>query len=111
LTIETGLQRDAMGNAMKPRAKPLASMNRLSLSNQNQEGRLKRIFEILMLAEQSPTNAEDKRPIPADDYGERLLVAAIQEFFQEHRVVATIGFKGNSAKKLLQVTRVRLCHP
>jgi hypothetical protein len=63
-----------VGNTVKPARNGCAPTQRTSLARQNKESALKSILGIVLVAENSATNAENHGPMAIDEGSERLLI-------------------------------------
>ncbi len=61
---------------MKPSADPFAVADRGGAADQDQEGGLEGVLDVSLVAKHAATDAQDHRPVPRDQSGERRLVAA-----------------------------------
>ena len=58
---------------MEPRAQRIAHPERTSLLDQDEEGRLKGVFDVVRVDQQTPANPQDHRPMALDQGSKRLL--------------------------------------
>ncbi|MDR3634658.1 MAG: hypothetical protein P4L84_12705 [Isosphaeraceae bacterium] len=73
----------AICHAVEPRAQQLALANGARFPHQNQERRLKRVLDIVRVAEQTAADAEHQRPVSGDQRLERHVVAPRDEALQQ----------------------------
>ena len=60
---------------MKPSADPIAIADRGGAADQDQERGLEGVLDVSLVAKHAATDAQDHRPMPRDQSGERRLVA------------------------------------
>jgi hypothetical protein len=99
-----------MGNTIKPIADRARRVKRGSLANEDQEGHLKGILCIVGIREQPAANAEDHRPMPADQNLEGRFIALVNVALQEIGVRHARGFLiGQHAAKMSNYLAELLC--
>ncbi len=65
-----------MGDPVKPSADSFAVADCGGAADQDQERGLERVLDVSLVAKYAATDAQDHRPMPRDESGERRLVAA-----------------------------------
>jgi hypothetical protein len=71
LELQSRALGDATRHAVKPSRECVAVADRMGTPGQDEKGRLKRILGQVVVAKQATANAEDHRPVPFDQRGER----------------------------------------
>src|SRR3954452_1286520 len=66
-----GAGRDAAGDRVEPGPQRVAHPERAGSTPQDQEGRLEGVVGVVLIAQEGPAGAEDHRPVPLDQGGER----------------------------------------
>jgi hypothetical protein len=84
--VSLGPDRDPVGDFAQPPRDRLAAADRIRLASEDQECGLEGVFRVLLVAEDGATNGQDHGPVPADEVGERRLVAGRGEAVEEFRV-------------------------
>jgi hypothetical protein len=74
-----GFERGPAGDAVEPRSDPIVWSDGIRLHGENEERRLKGVFRVLSAREHSPADPEYHRPVPANEFRERILVVRVAE--------------------------------
>ena len=85
-----GLQRRAIRNPIQPVADLLARLDRACPPRQHDEDRLERVVGDGVVARDPAANAQDHRPVPTDQPGERVRIA-IRDERAEELAISAIG--------------------
>ncbi len=64
---------------MKPASQRFTAADGFRAANQDQKGRLKSVFGLLRVAEQTPADAEDHGAVPPHEKSEGVLIAVLHE--------------------------------
>src|SRR4029079_10999009 len=78
-----GPQRRSVGNAVQSVADQLAGLERAGLAHQHQEGGLKRVFDVVLMAQDAPADAEHHGAVASDQLLEGRLFALGEEPLQQ----------------------------
>ena len=81
--VDLGTHRDASGDAVEPGSQYVALADRPGLLDQDQEGGLKGVGDVVRVIQDAPADAQDHRPMPMEDRLEGRLVAMGEESLQE----------------------------
>ncbi len=87
--IGPGAHRNAIGHAVQPGAQPMHIAQSPGLADQDQEGRLERIVNVVGIGEPAAADSQDHRAVPLDECLQRRYVAVGNEPIQELTVVQT----------------------
>jgi hypothetical protein len=72
-----------MGHAIEPTAYRRALANGAGLAGEDQKGRLKNVLGVLVMVEDPPADAQDRRSMPFHEGGEGGFVAAAREALEQ----------------------------
>jgi DNA-directed RNA polymerase subunit RPC12/RpoP len=96
------LQGRPVRHAVQKAADRLALGDRVCLADEDEEGRLKGVLGVRRVFQDAPADAQDHRPVPADQRLEGVLVALGEEARQQQRVGERIGFRAGHSPQVLK---------
>src|SRR5262249_43154770 len=73
----------AMRNAVEPVAHQVPSADRAGASNENEERRLKRVFDVVLIVEDAPANSQNHRSVPLDQSREGSIVTSLDKTLKQ----------------------------